>query len=116
MRHRKNKKTLDRGSAHRNDLIRNLVRSFIVHGRIKTTITKAKVAKPAIEKVITLGKKNTLHTRRQLIGLLGTNTLAEKVLKEISPKYAQRNGGYTRIIKIGLRKGDAASIVYLALV
>ena len=116
MRHRKNKKTLDRGSDHRSALVQNLVKSFLLHEKIKTTVTKAKVAKPMVEKIITLGKTNTLTTRRRLITLLGSNAIAQKVMTDISPRYKERAGGYTRIIRIGQRQGDGAPMVFLTLV
>jgi large subunit ribosomal protein L17 len=116
MRHRKDKKTLDRGSAHRNALVRNLAKSLLLHEKIRTTETKAKFVKPFAEKIITLGKTNTLATRRRIISILGSNAIAQKILQDISPRYKERAGGYTRIIKIGQRRGDGAPMVFLTLV
>ena len=100
----------------RRALLRNLVTSFWEHGRIETTITRAKETQSMAEKMITLGKTNTLHSRRQALAYITNEDVVTKVFSEIAPKYAERNGGYTRIIKKGPRRGDAAEMVILELV
>lgn len=100
----------------RRALLRNLVTSFLEHGRIETTITRAKETQSMAEKMITLGKTNTLHSRRQALAYITNEDVVTKVFSEIAPKYAERNGGYTRIIKKGPRRGDAAEMVILELV
>ncbi len=116
MRHRKKQTTLGRGANHRRALMRNLARSFFLSGKITTTEAKAKAIKPTIEKLITIGKKDTLQNRRKIIQVTGSNNIANKIIKEVSPRYKERNGGYTRIIKIGNRAGDNAKQVYLQLI
>lgn len=116
MRHNKSKKTLGRPANHRRMLKKNLALSFFEHEKIETTTAKAKYIKPIIEKIITVGKKDNLTSRRYIIKKIGSNKIATKILKEISPKYKERKGGYTRIAKIGVRKGDGAETVYLTLV
>ncbi|XOU94870.1 MAG: 50S ribosomal protein L17 [Candidatus Kerfeldbacteria bacterium] len=116
MRHRSTKKRMGRKANHRKMLIRNLAKSFFTYEKIETTVAKAKFMKPYVEKIITTGKKDTLTSRRLILKKLGTNKLAEKILKDISPRYADKKGGYTRITKIGVRKGDGAETVYLTLV
>lgn len=116
MRHRKKNKVLDRGTSHRKALVKNLCRAFFEHEKIKTTETKAKVVKASVERLITIGKNNSLTSRRLLIKELGSNDIASKILKEISPRYKDRKGGYTKIIKLGGRQGDGAPIVQLILV
>jgi len=116
MKHRKKKKILGRDKAHRKMLIKNLVKSFFIYEKIKTTEAKAKTIKPIVEKIITVGKKNNLSARRKIIKKIGSNKIANKILKEIAPKYKNRTGGYTRILKIGVRQGDGARVVYLTLI
>ncbi len=100
----------------RKALLRNLVTSFLENGKIETTITRAKETQAMAEKMITLGKANTLHTRRQALAYITKEDVVTKVFAEIAPKYADRNGGYTRIIKIGPRRGDGAEMAILELV
>ncbi len=107
---------LGRPSSHRSLMLRNLVLSLINHGRIETTVTRAKEARKFADKMISLGKRGDLHARRQVISYLGDKEAAKKVFDELAPKYEGRNGGYTRIIKIGPRKGDAAEMVVFELV
>lgn len=116
MRHRKNIKTLDRKTAPRKSLYRSLVTSLILHEKIKTTIAKAKAIKPVVEKMITKSKKNNLATRRELLKYLYTQNAIKKMLENIGPRYADRKGGYTRIIKTGNRQGDNAQMVIIELV
>ena len=100
----------------RKALLRNLVTSFLENGKIETTVTRAKETQAMAEKMITLGKANTLHTRRQALAYITKEDVVTKVFAEIAPKYADRNGGYTRIIKIGPRRGDGAEMAILELV
>jgi large subunit ribosomal protein L17 len=116
MRHRKHKKILGRPSDQRQSLAMNLMKSFFIYEKIKTTEAKAKFIKPKIEKMITLAKKNNLHSRRLIIAKIGSNIIYNKIIKDIIPRYTNRHGGYTRIIKIGSRQGDNARIVFLTLV
>lgn len=97
-------------------LLRNLVTSLLENGKIETTVTRAKEARSLAEKMITLGKTNTLHSRRQALAFITKEDVVTKLFAEIAPKYAERNGGYTRIIKIGPRRGDAAPMAIVELV
>lgn len=107
---------LGRPTAHRMMMLRNLVTSLLENGKIVTTEAKAKEVRSLAEKMITLGKKNTLHTKRQALGFITKREVVVKLFDEIAPKYAERNGGYTRIIKAGPRRGDAAPMAILELV
>ncbi|MCI9625708.1 MAG: 50S ribosomal protein L17 [Clostridia bacterium] len=107
---------LGRPTAHRMMMLRNLVTSLLENGKIMTTEAKAKEVRSLAEKMITLGKKNTLHTKRQALGFITKREVVVKLFDEIAPKYAERNGGYTRIIKAGPRRGDAAPMAILELV
>lgn len=100
----------------RKALLRNLVTSFLETGRIETTLTRAKETQSLAEKMITLGKTNTLHSRRQALEFITKEDVVTKLFAEIAPKYAERNGGYTRILKTGVRRGDAAPMAILELV
>ena len=100
----------------RKALLRNLVTSFLENGRIETTLTRAKETQSLAEKMISLGKANTLHSRRQALEFITKEDVVTKVFSEIAPKYADRNGGYTRILKLGPRQGDNAEVVFLELV
>ena len=97
-------------------LLRNLVTSFLETGRVETTLTRAKEASRLAEKMITLGKTNTLHSRRQALEFITKEDVVTKLFSEIAPKYADRNGGYTRIIQTGPRRGDAAPMAILEIV
>jgi large subunit ribosomal protein L17 len=116
MRHASKGKKLGRDSAHRKALYANLACSLIEHGRIKTTQAKAKAVKPYAEKMITLGRRGDLHARRQALASLRSQEVVHKLFSEIAGRMAERPGGYTRIIKIGHRPGDAAEMVFLELV
>ena len=117
MRHQKTRKKLSRDSAHRKSLLMNLSKELIEHERIKTTEAKAKAVKPEIEKLITLAKRDTLHARRQALSTLAQDKFAvHKLFVEVAPRYLERPGGYTRILKIGQRAGDATEMVFLELV
>ena len=100
----------------RKALLRILVTSFLENGKIETTLTRAKETQAMAEKMITLGKANTLHTRRQALAFITKEDVVTKLFAEIAPKYADRNGGYTRVIKIGPRRGDGAEMAILELV
>src|SRR5882762_5019474 len=116
MRHQRTGKKLGRDSAHRKALYANLACSLIEHGRIKTTEAKAKAVKPYAEKMITLGRRGDLHARRQALAELHSQERVHQLFSEIGPRMADRPGGYTRIVKIGPRQGDAAAMVFLELV
>ncbi|MDO8509960.1 MAG: 50S ribosomal protein L17 [bacterium] len=116
MRHQKKMATLDREAAPRRALLANLVESLILYERITTTLAKAKVLRPRVEKLITASKVNTLATRRGLIQVLHTNNVVRKLLDIIGPRYLDRKGGYTRIIKLGVRKGDGSETAVIELV
>lgn len=107
---------LGRNSAHRIALMRNLSLAFLKHEMIKTTLPKAKELKPFVEKVINLAKKDTLANRRLVISILGNQEIADRLFKEIGPMVANRNGGYTRIMKFGFRTGDKAPMALIELV
>ncbi len=116
MRHAKAGKKLGRDSAHRKALYSNLTGALIEHGRIETTEAKAKAVKPFAEKMITLGKRGDLHARRQALAALHSNDVVHHLFAEVAPRFTERPGGYTRIVKLGQRLGDAADMVYLELV
>ena len=107
---------LGRATDHRIATLRNLVTSLLENGKIETTVAKAKEVRCMAEKMITLGKTNTLHTRRQALAYITKEDVVTKVFEEIAPKYSDRNGGYTRIIKMGPRRGDAAEMAIIELV
>jgi large subunit ribosomal protein L17 len=116
MRHLNSYSKLGRRSDHRRALLRNLATSFFVHGSIKTTLPKAKALRPIVEKLITLGKRGDLHARRQVAAYLFDTESVKKVFEKLSPRFETRNGGYTRIVKIGERFGDGAYLCNLELV
>ena len=107
---------LGRTSDQRRAMLRAMVTYLLENGQIKTTVTRAKEVAPVAEKMITLGKANTLASYRQALGYITKEDVAQKVFKEIAPKYADRNGGYTHIVKIGPRRGDAAEMAIIQLV
>ncbi len=107
---------LGRPTDQRRAMLRNLTTSFLEAGKVETTYARAKEVQKLAEKMITLGKKNTLHTRRQALAYITKEDVVTKVFEEIAPKYAERNGGYTRVIKAGPRRGDAAEVAILELV
>src|SRR5947207_9435926 len=115
MRHRNQGRKLSRNTSHRRALLRNLVTSFLEHGRLMTTLPKAKEIRPLAEKMITLGKRDTLHARRQVQAYLLKEPIAKLVFSTIAPKFVGRNGGYSRIIKLGNRKGDGADVAIIEL-
>jgi large subunit ribosomal protein L17 len=116
MRHARSGKKLGRDSAHRKALYSGLAGAVIEHGRIKTTITKAKAVKPIAEQMITLGRRGDIHARRQAVAFLRSKEIVHKLFTEVGPAFAQRPGGYLRITRIGPRPGDAAEMAYLELV
>jgi large subunit ribosomal protein L17 len=107
---------LGRTSDQRRAMLRNLVTSFLEHGKILTTGTRAKETQSIAEKMITLGKRGDLHARRQALAYITKEDVVTKLFEEIAPKYKERNGGYTRIMKVGPRRGDAVEVVILELV
>jgi len=114
MRHKKSTVKLGRSQSHRDALLANQVVSLIEHSRIKTTLAKAKAVRPFAEKLVTLGKKNTLHSRRTALSYLRHNEGAvHRLFAEVAPRAAERNGGYTRIIKLGQRQSDSAPMALL---
>ncbi len=113
MRHRSSKSKLKRTAAHRRSLLANLACSLIEHGRIKTTLGKAKALRPVAEKMVTLGKSGDLHARRQAIAFLRQKEVVQKLFAEVAPAAASRPGGYCRITKLGARMTDAAPMAYI---
>ena len=116
MRHKIGYRKLNKTSEHRKALFKNMLNSLIKYEQITTTLPKAKVLKPVADKIITLGKKNTLQNTRSLVSKLQDIKLANKVTKTLSKRYMSRNGGYTRIIKAGFRYGDKAPIAIIEFV
>lgn len=116
MRHQVQKRYLRRDSAHRRALLRNLVTSFIEKERMQTTLAKAKTAKPIAEKMITLAKRNTLHARRQALAYITKESVVKKLFETIGPRFTERPGGYSRIVKLAPRAGDGADMALLELV
>jgi len=116
MRHRKAGKKLSRTREHRRALFRNLVTELLEKERIETTIAKAKAVRPLAEKMITLGKRGDLHSRRQALGFIQKKSVVKKLFDEIAPRYQNRPGGYTRIIRTGPRRGDNAEMAIIELV
>src|SRR5207247_1113555 len=116
VRHRRAGSKLGRDSAHRRALYSNLAGALIEHGRIKTTEAKAKAVKPFAEQMITLGKRGDLHARRLALAELRSQDVVHQLFADVAPRFAERPGGYTRIVRLGPRNGDAAEMVYLELV
>lgn len=116
MRHQVKGKKLGRDSAQRKALLRSLVTSFLEKERIQTTLAKAKAVRPVAEKMITLAKRNTLHTRRLALRFVYKKNVVKKLFEDIGPRFTERPGGYTRIIKTGPRSGDGAEMAVIELV
>jgi large subunit ribosomal protein L17 len=116
VRHQKAGRKLGRDSAHRKALYSNLAGALIEHGRIRTTEAKAKEVRPIVEKMITLGKRGDVHAHRQAVAFLRSKPVAHKLFSEVAPRFAEREGGYTRVVKLGPRQGDSAPMAYLELV
>ena len=115
MRHRNAGYKLGRNTSHRRALLRNLVTSIVMEDRVHTTITKAKAARPHVERLITLGKKGDLHSRRRALSYLMTREAVTRLFETVAPRYGDRNGGYLRIIHGGFRQGDGGDIAFVEL-
>jgi len=115
MRHRNGGFKLGRNTSHRRALLRNLVTSVIIEDRVETTITKAKAVRPLVEKMITLGKKGDVHSRRQALAFLMTDTSVTRLFDTVAPRYGDREGGYLRIVRTGFQKGDGAEKAFIEL-
>src|ERR1700735_4610673 len=115
MRHRNAGYKLGRNTSHRRADLRNLVTSVILMDRIETTLTKCKASQPLVEKMITLGKRGTVHARRQALAYMMTPESVDRLFSVVAPRYSARNGGYLRITRSGARKGDAAEMAYIEL-
>jgi large subunit ribosomal protein L17 len=113
MRHQKRTVKLGRTAEHRKALLANQVCSLIEHQRIKTTLAKAKAVRPLAEKMVTLGKQGSLHARRTAFAVLRQKNAVKKLFDDIAPRSAERNGGYTRIVKLGQRKSDSAKVAFI---
>ena len=107
---------LGRTSDHRKAMLRAMVTYLFENGRIETTVTRAKEVRAMADKMITLGKNDSLHSKRQIFAYITKETVAKKLMDEIAPQYAERNGGYTRIVRTGVRRGDAAETAIIELV
>ena len=116
MKHRIKGKKLNRTSSHRKALFKNMAQAIIKHEQIVTTLPKAKTMKPIVDKLISLGKKGSLHARRQAFSKLRDENMVAKLFGTLAPRYADRNGGYTRVLKAGYRYGDAAAMAVIELV
>ena len=116
MRHRRKGRKLGRTASHRKAMLRNLVTEFLDKERIVTTISKAKEARPVAEKMITLGKREDLHARRRALSFIRRKSVVYKLFDDIAPRFSERNGGYTRILRLGFRQGDQAEMALLELV
>lgn len=116
MRHLKSGRKLNRSSAHRRALFRNMVTSLLDHEQVRTTDAKAKELRPYAERMITLGKRGTLHARRQALAFIRSETVVKKLFDDVAPRFRERAGGYTRIVKLGMRRGDAAAMSLIELV
>ena len=115
MRHRNGGFKLGRNTSHRRALLRNLVTSIIINDRVHTTITKCKASRPLVEKMITLGKNGSVHSRRQALAYLMTPDAVDRLFNTVAPRYGDRNGGYSRIVRTGPRQGDASEMAYIEL-
>src|SRR5947199_5015177 len=116
MRHRRSGRKLGRDASHRKALYSNLTGALIEHGRIRTTAAKAKEVKPVAEQMITLGRRGGVPARRQALKFLRSQDVVHKLFSDVGPRFAGRAGGYSRIVKLGPRQGDAAEMAYLELV
>ena len=116
MRHRLEGRKFGREADARRLMMRNLVKSMVEHGQINTTLAKAKEMRRFVERLITYGKKDTVHSRRLAYSVLGERDLVKKLFDEIAPAFADRNGGYTRVLKAGFRKGDNAPMAIIQFV
>ncbi len=115
MRHRKAGFKLGRNPSHRRALLRNLTTSVLLEDRVETTVTKAKAVRPLVEKMITLGKKGDLHSRRQALAFMMTRESVTRLFDTVAPRYGDRTGGYLRIVRTGFRKGDGGETAFIEL-
>lgn len=116
MRHRKSFKQLGRPASHRRAMLANLATQLFAHKKIRTTTAKAKALRPLVERLITFAKKGTLHARRLVLRIVRDQKVVRELFSEVAPVYATRQGGYTRIVKLGRRSGDGAELAYIELV
>ena len=117
MRHQRNRHKLGRDAAHRKALLANLSKELIEHERVETTVAKAKAVRPEVEKLVTLARRGDLHARRQALAALGQDKfVVYKLFEEIAPRYTERPGGYTRILRLGPRKSDATEMALIEFV
>lgn len=116
MRHGKSGRKLNRTSSHRKAMFKNMAAALIKHEQIVTTLPKAKELRPIVEKIITLGKRGDLHARRQAISKIGDEVMVRKLFDVLGPRYQDRNGGYTRVLKAGFRHGDNAPVAVIEFV
>lgn len=116
MRHRNSGRELNRSSSHRRAMFRNMATALLKHEQIKTTLPKAKELRPVVERMITLGKRGNLHSRRQALSYLKDETIVQKLFDGLAERYEDRAGGYTRVLKAGFRYGDSAPMAYIELV
>ena len=116
MRHAIKNRKLGRTSSHRTAMFRNQLASLVEHGRIKTTLAKAKELRPIAERLITRGRQDTVHARRLVGRWIPDRTMLRRLFEDVAPRFSDRPGGYTRILKLGPRHGDAAEMAYLELV
>ncbi len=116
MRHGNAGRKLNRTASHRKAMLANMAMALIKHEQIKTTLPKAKELRPYVEKLITLGKRGDLHARRRALSVLRDRALTEKLFATLAPRYAERQGGYTRVLRAGIRYGDAAPMAVIELV
>ena len=113
MRHNVKGRKLGRTTEHRRAMFRNQIASLVEHGRITTTLAKAKELRPLAEKMVTKGKAGTIHHRRQVRRWISSRELIKKLFEEVAPRFQERSGGYTRVVKLGPRKGDGAEMAIL---
>ncbi len=116
MRHRMSGRKLNRTKEHRRAMFANMAAALIKHEQIKTTLPKAKELSPIVDKLITLGKRGRLHDRRRAFAMLRDDAMTAKLFETLGPRYAERSGGYTRVLKAGMRYGDAAAMAIIELV
>lgn len=116
MRHRVAHRKLGRTTEHRLSLLRNMAASLITHERLRTTVAKAKELRPFVEKLVTLGKRDSLHARRRALSILSSKTVVRRLFSDVSPRFSERPGGYTRILKLGPRQGDGAPMAFIEFV
>ena len=116
MRHRKKVVKLGRTASHRDAMLRNLTTDLLRHGKVRTTLAKAKAVRPLAERMVTLGKRDTLHARRHAARVVRDPDVVRSLFNELAPRYAERPGGYTRILKLGSRSGDHAEMAIIEFV